>query len=808
MARQEGTLKLSSNLEPKMKAPLDARLVVPAKADLLTLEYPYPGMTVAVLEDGMSYKLDGENPAQESSWVEVGVGDLLDDVPAVGNRSSFLEEHVGDVQRFEGGMYYYLYKSYDDGLAIFNGDLTQYYWRVKYENGSEEFVELRNRRADTDNRFRYDLFNAFTDTPYSNGVIGALNYATFAVSRPNQSQTQWANGRIDVIGTYGTNYTEAQIGHPRAMSMTPYAKTTIKKMSDIVKADLFLQGIIEEKGSSWGIAKSGRLRFVFATQQQEISDLWVDISELGLSSAEDYVVQLTITGGGTMDWGASELFVWEKRTTQFGVTCRNMTSATKDYTIVDYTVIAKGFGGGSGSGGSGSGTGEVPTINEVLTKGYTTTKSIYFSEENGSDTNSIDSMGLSLSGTATEGLRQAQYSQHGIKVIDNLVGTITDIFSVDFDNKEVAMSDGIKSAFKTALDVDDAETAIATKQDKLVGGLKGQVPVKVSAADGDMEWADVEDAFANQKKYVIGDYVNAITNFTNGVSNTGVSLHPYESRLFKIFHAVEGTETETICYVDERHSQTSTTPYVYRFEDLDTYGRSYTMDVEYTTVPRPNPNPQGIPPVIQVPQWTCDDTTVTKIEIYNATVTELIRTLPTGGSAGQVLVKQSDIDGDAAWGDASGGGGTVDQTYDATSANAQSGTAVAEALAGAVYDDTALAARVQAVEDSIDALTENAPAALDTLKEIADWISADETGTQALVDRVAANETALGGHTVGASVPSDAVFTDTVYDDTGIAARIQAVEDLTDGMTKLTITMVDGNNVSHTYEIVGKEVTT
>lgn len=101
--------------------------------------------------------------------------------------------------------------------------------------------------------------------------------------------------------------------------------------------------------------------------------------------------------------------------------------------------------------GSGSGTSEVPTIDQVIAKGDTTTRSISFDNENGNETNSIDYNGLSLSGVATEGLRQVQYSQHGIKAIDNLAGTMTDIFSVDFDNKEVAMSDDIKGSFMTAL---------------------------------------------------------------------------------------------------------------------------------------------------------------------------------------------------------------------------------------------------------------------------------------------------------------------------------------------------------------------
>lgn len=50
--------------------------------------------------------------------------------------------------------------------------------------------------------------------------------------------------------------------------------------------------------------------------------------------------------------------------------------------------------------------------------------------------------------------------------------------------------------------------------------------------------------------------------------------------------------------------------------------------------------------------------------------------LPTGGTAGQVLYKDSSVDGDASWGNLP----TVDQTYSSASTNAQSGTAVASAV--------------------------------------------------------------------------------------------------------------------------------
>lgn len=53
------------------------------------------------------------------------------------------------------------------------------------------------------------------------------------------------------------------------------------------------------------------------------------------------------------------------------------------------------------------------------------------------------------------------------------------------------------------------------------------------------------------------------------------------------------------------------------------------------------------------------------------------------------------------------------------------------------------AAAEQALEEKIDGIVDNAPEAFDTLKEIADWISEDEAGAAALVNRVAKNEDAI-----------------------------------------------------------------
>lgn len=48
------------------------------------------------------------------------------------------------------------------------------------------------------------------------------------------------------------------------------------------------------------------------------------------------------------------------------------------------------------------------------------------------------------------------------------------------------------------------------------------------------------------------------------------------------------------------------------------------------------------------------------------------------------------------------------------------------------------------IKDAINAIVDGAPAAYDTLKEIADWIANDETGTAALIGRVGTLETTVG----------------------------------------------------------------
>lgn len=77
MARQTGANTFAGNLEVLAGAPLDARSVVPTKADLTVSEnfpYSYVGMMVIVKEEGKAYILNNEDFTIASNWKEVGTG--------------------------------------------------------------------------------------------------------------------------------------------------------------------------------------------------------------------------------------------------------------------------------------------------------------------------------------------------------------------------------------------------------------------------------------------------------------------------------------------------------------------------------------------------------------------------------------------------------------------------------------------------------------------------------------------------------------------------------------------------------------
>jgi len=82
MGRTSGTYTLTSNIEPKVGAPLDARTIVKLLADLTannTFEYPYKGMTVFVEENTKTYTLIGTDPTVSANWIESGASQVQTD---------------------------------------------------------------------------------------------------------------------------------------------------------------------------------------------------------------------------------------------------------------------------------------------------------------------------------------------------------------------------------------------------------------------------------------------------------------------------------------------------------------------------------------------------------------------------------------------------------------------------------------------------------------------------------------------------------------------------------------------------------
>lgn len=77
MARIKGTFEMSSNVEPRLAAPFDARTVVPTKADLTdptNFQFSYVGMIVSVQSEGVAYMLTADDPTALGNWKMVGEG--------------------------------------------------------------------------------------------------------------------------------------------------------------------------------------------------------------------------------------------------------------------------------------------------------------------------------------------------------------------------------------------------------------------------------------------------------------------------------------------------------------------------------------------------------------------------------------------------------------------------------------------------------------------------------------------------------------------------------------------------------------
>ena len=103
MARNKGSANLSASLEVLAGAPLDAREVVQAKADLTasgSFPYKYVGMEVYVVAENKKYRFIGTDPTDIEDWEEVGSGS--------GGQTIQVEELPEPSAELEGVIYEYV----------------------------------------------------------------------------------------------------------------------------------------------------------------------------------------------------------------------------------------------------------------------------------------------------------------------------------------------------------------------------------------------------------------------------------------------------------------------------------------------------------------------------------------------------------------------------------------------------------------------------------------------------------------------------------------------------------------------------
>lgn len=193
MARIEGTLKLSSTIEPRVAAPLDARSRVSTLADLTavsTFPYAYQGMEVYVENEKKKYMLVGDDPTNSSNWTESGGSgkDIQVEVMPTASASEVgnIYQYVGETNlSFTKG---YFYECVSDGETT-----PTYSWKEIDSSGSS---------TKSDGTYEYKLTNQYLSIPvnsttrvYSSFIQG-LNLDKIVL---NKTQVYDQNGTIGII---------------------------------------------------------------------------------------------------------------------------------------------------------------------------------------------------------------------------------------------------------------------------------------------------------------------------------------------------------------------------------------------------------------------------------------------------------------------------------------------------------------------------------------------------------------------------------------------------------------------------------
>ena len=211
MSRTKGTYTLTSNIEPKVGAPLDARTIVKLKTDLTasgTFDYPYKGLTVFVEEENKKYTLIGADPTVSANWMEESASgaaaDITYDNTTSQLQSTNVQDAIDELNAKPAGVQ-------SDWTEDDTSDLS--YIQNKPENlvQDADYVHTDNNYDDTDKGKVDALGTASTkDIPESgdagNDEVVLGNDSRLSDARPASDVSSWAKASTK------PSYTASEVG--------------------------------------------------------------------------------------------------------------------------------------------------------------------------------------------------------------------------------------------------------------------------------------------------------------------------------------------------------------------------------------------------------------------------------------------------------------------------------------------------------------------------------------------------------------------------------------------------------------------
>jgi len=211
MSRTKGTYTLTSNIEPKVGAPLDARTIVKLKTDLTasgTFDYPYKGLTVFVEEENKKYTLIGADPTVSANWMEESASgaaaDITYDNTTSQLQSTNVQDAIDELNAKPAGVQ-------SNWTEDDTSDLS--YIQNKPENlvQDADYVHTDNNYSDTDKGKVDALGTASTkDIPESgnagNDEVVLGNDSRLSDARPASDVSSWAKASTK------PSYTASEVG--------------------------------------------------------------------------------------------------------------------------------------------------------------------------------------------------------------------------------------------------------------------------------------------------------------------------------------------------------------------------------------------------------------------------------------------------------------------------------------------------------------------------------------------------------------------------------------------------------------------